>query len=80
MTDLERAEYVNAAWEAYLERHGHERLISPIEFALIRSWLESDYPLRVVLGAIRDTAKIGRSLLYMELPVEEAMARVRSGM
>ena len=80
MTDAERTTYTQAVWEAYLERHGHERLISPIEYALVRSWLESDYPLRIVCGAIRDAAKTPRSLLWYELPVEEAMVRLRSGM
>lgn len=80
MTDTEQAGFINEVWEAYLERHGHMRLISPIEFALARHWAVNAYPLRVVLRGIRETEKTGRSLLYFEQPVEAAMRRHESPM
>ena len=73
MTGEERAAYVNAVWQEYISRHGHERLISPIEYALARHWAVNGVPLRVVLRAFKDAGKTGRSLLYMEEPVEAAM-------
>lgn len=73
ITDQERSLYVNAVWDEYQKFTGRERLVSNIEFCLIRHWLETGVPLRIVLRAFKDMGKTGRSLLYAELPVQRAM-------
>lgn len=80
MTDQEREAYVRQVWSAYLERHGHERMISNIEWCLARHWAVTGVPLRTALRAIAETDKPGRSLLYYEEPVEAAMRRHESPM
>lgn len=72
--------YVTDIWQAYIERHGHERLCSNVEFCLIRWWREKGIPKFVVLRAIAETGKTGRNLLYLEAPVEREYDRWRKGM
>ena len=81
MTEEEKARYIREVWEAYLERHpGSQRLMSPMEWAIARHWRETGVPLRVALRAIRETENPGRSMLYFEQPVEQAMRRHESPM
>ena len=69
MTDLNL--YAMEVWEAHVAKSHVTTLASAMEWALIRHWSKTT-PLRVVLQAIRDTAKAPRTLLYYEKPVEEA--------
>jgi hypothetical protein len=79
MSEQVKCVYFETVWERYLERNDAARIMSPIEYALVRYWWEQGVPLRLVLGAIRDT-KPSRTLLYLEGPVAQAVKRSSGGM
>ena len=79
MSDQEKATYANAVWDAFCEVTRRPRLMGPVEFSLVRFWMSEGVPLRLVLGAIRET-KPGWSLCYYEKPVEAAVRRSMGGM
>ena len=47
--------------------------MSPMEWALVKRLLDEEIPLRVVLRAMRDTAKRGSTLLYYEPAIRAAV-------
>jgi len=72
VTQAQRSEYAQAVWDAFLEHSGSTRLMaSPLEFDLIRRWMD-EVPLRVVLRGIWDCTGRGKTLAYYSDPVREA--------
>jgi hypothetical protein len=80
MTEDWRQVYAEAVWNAFLERTGGTRLMGPVEFSLVRHWMDQGFPLRVVLRAIHETGKPGRTLMYYEPSVEASMKRHESAL
>jgi hypothetical protein len=73
MTEQEKAHYVREVWAEFERATKVERLMSSMEWALARHWRETGVPLFVVRRGITETRRPGRSLLYYEGPVEQAM-------
>ena len=63
LTSEQRSEYANAVWDAFLEKRQDRLTMTPAEFALVQLWMR-EIPLRVVLQAMEQTAKPGRTLAY----------------
>lgn len=79
MTDAQKVEYAECVMTAVFERSGKPaRIISCLEWSVLREWMEEGYPLRIVLRGIEDTSKRASSLTYYRGPVETAMRRWRS--
>lgn len=76
VTDKEKSGYAEAVFEAVWKRSGQPaRIISCLEWDLLRSWMDADYPLRIVLRGIEDTKKRSGNLVYYGGSVREAMRR-----
>ena len=74
VTDAQKVTYAEAVFDAVFKRSGKPaRIISCIEWDLLRSWMDADYPLRIVLRGIEDTKKRASTLTYYAGPVRAAM-------
>jgi hypothetical protein len=70
-------EYVDAI-ERELSRHrGHERALSPPDFALVRGWYDGGVPLARVLDAIDAAARGGDALNSLTLLARTLKPRPR---
>ena len=80
MADDQLQLYSEAAWNAYSDKLGRDRIMSPAEWAIMRGWYSSRIPLRIVLRAFQDVTGRGITLGYYERPVREAYARWRQSL
>lgn len=74
-------EYADTVWRVFTRRSGKpERLMSCTEWDVLREWLYAGVPLRVVLTAMSETPKRGRSLTYYEPSVRVEYERWRQAL
>jgi hypothetical protein len=69
-------EYAKAVWREFQGHAGVERpfdLMAPREFDLVREWIDSGVPLRIVLRGIQDCAGKGQTLSYYAPAVKDAI-------
>jgi hypothetical protein len=67
MTDKEKTEYADVVWVTFLQRlplHDRPLTMSSLDWELLRGWMETPIPLRVVLRGLMDTREKGRTLRY----------------
>ncbi len=81
MTIEQKQEYASVVTEYLFERAGQPaRIISPMEWHILRGWMEAEYPLRIVLRGMQDCSRAGRTLTYYGPAVREAIERWRVGL
>lgn len=76
LSEEQRREYADAVWAKFMDKAQlpATRLASPTEFAVLKGWMDSGIPLRIVLRGIEDTKGKGSSLAYYANSVRDAFA------
>lgn len=75
MNDREKAEYADVIWVTFLQRLSFQErplFMSPLNWEVVKGWMDAEIPLRTVLRGIQDTGKAGASLAYYQPSVREA--------
>ena len=76
-----RTEYARAVWEAYITRTQEPtRMMSTVEFEVVKGWMDTGIPLRIVLQAMAETKGTGRVLGYYAASVRIEYERWRLAM
>ena len=68
----ERWRYAEEVWAAFQDKIGTERMMSPVEWAVMNGWIQAGIPLRSVLRGFLDCSGKGKTLSYYDPAVQEA--------
>ena len=71
----QRQDYADAVWSEFLKVSEQRvtRMMSPGEFVVLKAWMDSGVPLRIILRAMADTRGKGSSLGYYGPSVKAAI-------